>query len=79
MPRPAAEGTRAQLLRQRLGENGCRFLAIGLDQRPESGEQGGMRERVELLGGTLTIDSADGQGTSIAALIPVGEPDAPTS
>lgn len=32
----------------------------------------GMRERAELLGGELTIDSAPGQGTTVTAVIPLG-------
>jgi signal transduction histidine kinase len=31
----------------------------------------GMRERAELLGGTLTIDSAPGQGTQVALVAPL--------
>jgi signal transduction histidine kinase len=30
-----------------------------------------MRERVEMVGGTLTIESAAGRGTTIRALIPI--------
>jgi signal transduction histidine kinase len=33
----------------------------------------GMRERVELFGGTLELDSAPGQGTRIAVTVPVGQ------
>lgn len=32
----------------------------------------GMRERAELLGGELTIDSAPGEGTTVTAVIPIG-------
>jgi signal transduction histidine kinase len=32
---------------------------------------GGMRERAELLGGTLSIESAAGHGTTVSALLPV--------
>jgi signal transduction histidine kinase len=32
---------------------------------------GGMQERVELLGGTLTVDTAPGAGTLIAAELPL--------
>jgi PAS domain S-box-containing protein len=35
---------------------------------------GGMRERVELLGGTLAVDSAPGAGTLIAAEVPLDAP-----
>jgi signal transduction histidine kinase len=37
---------------------------------PSSGLSG-MRERVELLGGTLTLDSGEGEGTVIAAEVPL--------
>lgn len=33
----------------------------------------GMRERAELLGGELTIDSALGEGTTVTAVIPLGQ------
>jgi signal transduction histidine kinase len=32
----------------------------------------GMRERAELLGGTVAVDSADGQGTTVTATLPHG-------
>ena len=35
----------------------------------------GMRERMELVGGTLTIDSAPGRGTSVIARVPLPVPD----
>jgi signal transduction histidine kinase len=31
----------------------------------------GMRERVEMLGGTLRIDSAQGEGTHLALRVPL--------
>ena len=33
----------------------------------------GMRERAQLLGGTLAIESAPGEGTKVMALLPIGE------
>ncbi|MGK5547840.1 sensor histidine kinase [Streptomyces sp. URMC 127] len=33
----------------------------------------GMRERIAALGGTLTVESAPGEGTAIAAVVPVGD------
>jgi signal transduction histidine kinase len=33
----------------------------------------GMRERVKRLGGALRIDSAPGKGTTIRAVVPLGE------
>src|SRR5262249_35020677 len=38
----------------------------------------GMRERVDLVGGTLEIDSAPGSGTRVRAAVPVPRPDRPT-
>jgi signal transduction histidine kinase len=35
---------------------------------------GGMRERAELLGGALTVDSRPGEGVAITAEIPLGDP-----
>ncbi|HVX30769.1 MAG TPA: ATP-binding protein, partial [Nitrolancea sp.] len=35
----------------------------------------GMRERAQLLGGTLTIDSAPGQGTTVRARLPLAGTD----
>jgi signal transduction histidine kinase len=35
----------------------------------------GMRERLELVGGTLSIESAEGSGTTIAAQVPLTAPD----
>ncbi|MDQ2683300.1 MAG: ATP-binding protein, partial [Chloroflexota bacterium] len=35
----------------------------------------GMRERVELLGGMLTLDSREGRGTTITAHIPIDQPE----
>ena len=41
-----------------------------------TGGVSGMHERVELLGGTLTIDSAPGQGTHVMAVLPLAREDA---
>jgi len=40
-----------------------------------TGGVSGMRERVDLLGGTLSIDSAPGQGTHIMAVLPLSRED----
>jgi signal transduction histidine kinase len=51
-----------------VADSGCGF--------PARGERGiglaGMRERVEAVGGAITVDSAPGQGVRIEARIPVG-------
>jgi signal transduction histidine kinase len=43
---------------------------------PAAGHMGlaGMRGRVEELGGTLVIESADGSGTSVSVVLPTGQP-----
>ncbi len=43
------------------------------DDRPHIG-LAGMRERLELLGGTLEIDSTPGRGTHVTAVVPVPRP-----
>ena len=43
------------------------------DDRPHIG-LAGMRERLELLGGTLEIDSTPGRGTQVTAVVPVPDP-----
>jgi PAS domain S-box-containing protein len=40
---------------------------------PSTGGLSGMRERVELLGGTMAVEAAPGAGTSVTAEIPLGE------
>ena len=46
-----------------------------LDRTPEFGHLGllGMRERIEILGGTLEIDSGVGRGTSIRISLPLND------
>jgi signal transduction histidine kinase len=47
----------------------------GFDPEASSGGRGliGMRERIELLGGKIDVTSAPGDGTEIAATVPLGE------
>lgn len=63
-----------------LAENGMLTVVIrdagrGFDvaATPVIGGLGGMRERIELLGGALEIDSSPGSGTTITAEIPLGD------
>ncbi len=59
-------------------DNGKGFDVHGLQEKStEERNLGlvGMRERVSLLGGTLTIESAAGMGTSLFVHIPVGKGD----
>jgi len=53
---------------------------IGFDPavRPPGFGLTGMRERLELVGGRLSIDSAAGRGTTVRAAVPVGAPKAAT-
>ena len=52
-----------------------RGFEMGTQAGPRQGHFGlaGMRERAERLGGTLEIDSAIGQGTTVRASVPAGE------
>ena len=56
-----------------IHDNGCGFAWQGNDKHHANAGLGllGMRERAELLGGTFSIDSEVGQGTSIAVCIPL--------
>ena len=50
-----------------------------LEKFPEAGRRGriaGMRERLSLIGGTLEIESSEGNGTTVFARIPI-EPSEP--
>jgi signal transduction histidine kinase len=59
-----------------IADNGCGFDVDNLDwedpARPAYGLRG-MRERTEMLGGTLAITSARGKGTAVRVEIPIGE------
>ena len=58
-----------------IGDDGRGFdVSKTLEQAPERGNLGllGMRERVEILGGTLQIDSEPARGTRIHVLLPAG-------
>ncbi len=64
-------------VRLRIIDNGVGFNPVELLERrqalPTAGLLG-MRERVQLLGGQLTVDSAVGSGTTITARFPLSEP-----
>lgn len=55
----------------RISDNGQGM--VGDWQKPEHYGVIGMRERAEALGGTLELQSAPGDGTSVVARIPLGE------
>ncbi|MFE7118928.1 sensor histidine kinase [Streptomyces sp. NPDC057654] len=59
-------------------DDGVGFTPNGSAEGAEAGEAGrttfglhGMRERIAELGGTLTVESAPGEGTAVAAALPV--------
>ena len=51
-------------------DNGCGFLTAAV-RKPQSLGLMGVRERVQLLGGSVTINSAPGQGTCVEVYIPL--------
>jgi PAS domain S-box-containing protein len=69
---------RNDTIQLRIADNGSGFNAVEvLDRRRVNPTVGllGMRERVQLLAGRLTVDSAVGGGTTIAAAFPLAEPE----
>jgi signal transduction histidine kinase len=58
-------------LRVRISDNGIGFSAEAAGRRPMSFGLAGMRERAELLGGTLAVRSAPGMGTVVILDLPV--------
>lgn len=61
-------------LKLEIADNGCGFEIEGLDwQDPMYPAYGlrGMKERTEMLGGTLTITSKPGEGTTVHVEIPI--------
>ena len=66
---------------QLLADDGCLIVSIRDEGRGFAWETaqggsglGGMRERVELLGGSLTVDASPGAGVVITAELPIEEP-----
>jgi signal transduction histidine kinase len=57
-------------IRLRVSDNGQGFNALGIDGSSHFGLQL-MRERVELAGGLLLVDSHPGEGTTVLARLPV--------
>lgn len=59
----------------RIEDNGRGFDPTSVAQRADRPHLGliGMQERVELLGGTLTVEAAPGAGTSVQVRIPIPE------
>jgi PAS domain S-box-containing protein len=64
------------LLRLMVGDDGIGFdVGSVLERAADAGNLGliGMRERVEILGGQLAINSEPGHGTRICVSLPIGE------
>ena len=57
-------------IRLRVSDNGQGFNVLGVDGSSHFGLQL-MRERVELAGGLLLVDSHPGEGTTVLARLPV--------
>ena len=60
-------------VRLEIGDNGCGFTGGRLAEAQRDGHLGvlGMRERSELLGGSLSIESSAGAGTRVRIRVPV--------
>ena len=69
--------TRAEALRVQVEDRGRGFDAEAALAAPRSGGLAGMRERVLLLGGRLTIESRLGAGSQVTAELPLPEPEGP--
>jgi two-component system sensor histidine kinase UhpB len=57
-------------IRARISDNGIGFSKEAAGRRPMSFGLAGMRERAELLGGTLVVRSAEGTGTAVILELP---------
>ena len=59
-------------IRMRIHDDGRAFDVERLLRSRKSNRMGllGMRERVEMVGGTFTIESAPGKGTTVTARVP---------
>jgi two-component system, NarL family, sensor histidine kinase YdfH len=68
--RAADQANDARTIELSIRDDGCGFDPAALDQVGHYGLIG-LRERARLLGGTLTIDSRPGQGTTLLAQFPL--------
>lgn len=66
--------THSDKLNLHIEDRGCGFDPEVTLKAPRSSGLIGMRERVLLLGGTMTIESSPGAGTTITAELPIDEP-----
>jgi signal transduction histidine kinase len=65
---------RGDVLHVEIADDGCGFDVAEVSARARTGESVGlmgMRERAELAGGSLRVDSRPGQGTTVTAEIPL--------
>jgi len=67
-----------KVIRTRISDNGLGFEA-GATAKPMSFGLAGMRERVALLGGKLTVSSARNQGTTVVVELPLGSVEGKTN
>ena len=60
-----------------IQDEGCGFELPDPDAAPDDGHIGlvGMRERAEAVGGTLTVETSPGRGTTVRAAVPMVAPD----
>ena len=58
---------------------GFELATVGATDQGEHLGIAGIRERAEMLGGTLRIASAPGAGTTVVVTVPTGEPELPAS
>ena len=58
-----------------IRDEGCGFELCGFEAAPDGGHVGvgltGMRERAELVGGSLTVETSPGKGTTVRAAVPM--------
>lgn len=66
---------RSREFRMTITDNGSGFDLARLERQRRLGIMG-MRERVEMVGGTLTLQSAPGRGTTVLVLLPAPRPPA---
>jgi signal transduction histidine kinase len=68
-------------LRLRIADNGRGFDPGALTTQPRANRLGmlGMRERANLLGGQLTVQSAAGRGTTVELVLPTAPTAIPAS
>ncbi|MGZ4972069.1 MAG: ATP-binding protein [Limisphaerales bacterium] len=84
-----AKATRVEVLIEKIGDtismrvmdNGKSFKHSATAKIKASKRLGllGMRERIEMIGGTFSIDAKPGEGTAVVAILPLAQPRAGTT